>query len=35
VNRPALALGADTEAVLREVGYSQKDIEAFKAAGVV
>lgn len=35
VNRPAPALGADTEAVLHEVGYSPKDIEAFKAAGVV
>jgi crotonobetainyl-CoA:carnitine CoA-transferase CaiB-like acyl-CoA transferase len=35
VNRPAPDLGADTEAVLREAGYSQTDIETFKSAGVV
>jgi crotonobetainyl-CoA:carnitine CoA-transferase CaiB-like acyl-CoA transferase len=35
VNRPPPDLGADTEAVLCEAGYSPAEIAAFKAAGVV
>jgi crotonobetainyl-CoA:carnitine CoA-transferase CaiB-like acyl-CoA transferase len=33
--RAAPALGADTEAVLRELGYSPAEIEALEAAGVI
>ena len=35
VDAPPPRLGADTEAVLNEAGYSGEDIAAFRAAGVV
>jgi crotonobetainyl-CoA:carnitine CoA-transferase CaiB-like acyl-CoA transferase len=35
INRPPPQLGADTEAVLAELGYSDGEIAAFRGAGVI
>ena len=35
LGRPSQVPGAETEAILREVGYSQREIEALEAAGAV
>ncbi len=35
LRRPAPEIGADTDAVLRELGYSAHEIAALRAAGVV
>ena len=35
LGRPSQMPGAETEAILREVGYSQREIQALEAAGVV
>jgi crotonobetainyl-CoA:carnitine CoA-transferase CaiB-like acyl-CoA transferase len=35
LRRPAPEVGADTQAVLRELGYSADDLARFRAAGVV
>jgi CoA:oxalate CoA-transferase len=35
LRRPAPEIGGDSEAVLRELGYSASEISALRAAGIV